>query len=79
MKHLLQILKGLGPGYWAEMRYFGEALEISLYFRYPPEDLIIRKVLRLTDEFLLKDPHEINMILIDLVSEIQTVVKSKMS
>ena len=53
---LLSILRELGPGYWAEFRYIKAGLEVNLHFRNTPNDLVMRKAIIFTDEFIVEYP-----------------------
>jgi len=79
MIQLSEILKALGPGYWVELRYFNDGLEFNLYYRYSPTHLLIRKVVRFTDEILKPDKaNHLENALYELSMDMQNTVNKKM-
>jgi len=77
MINLTELLLRLGPGYWAEFRYYQEALEFNLHFRNAQHNLVMRKSERYTLDLIKDNPEWVEDFMNRMADEMEAAVKSK--
>ena len=75
---LTALLKALGPGYWVEFRYIEAGLEVNLHFRHTPKDLVTRKALIFSQEYILQFPKMVEGSIHESAKELQAAVNTKL-